>query len=359
MGQVIILNDTNVPINSCISAGVNYSWVNSLSPKEYYVHAGAAGVYTLNTRFWLGEGSEYANSDAEIGIWVAGIVLGIAGLVVTGVTGGAALPMLVAAGVGAAGATVSGISIAAKEFTNQASTWTNIQAMHDRKFVAEGRVDFDKGPDGLITWKGMPTITLRELSDAEFRERVASQEFVQYHASHDVTRITEGHQTKADLVKAGLVGTPLRIRPSLGEDAAAGPAWEVEDDRKGEGCPMQLWKRDVKAAEANWEIQAEEQPDNREDVFLFYNRTLKRYAYAAEDGRLLSGERKSSSQFYVIKSPDKDKRDCYVFMSAQGKLVFPENGNTGNSTKLRLAFAADGNPAWARWLLQNAPPSAV
>ncbi|HEY2514162.1 MAG TPA: hypothetical protein VGI39_25020, partial [Polyangiaceae bacterium] len=61
---------------------------------------------------------------------------------------------------------------------------------------------------------------------------------------------------------------------------------------------------------------------------------------------LVCGERSSRSQFFLLKSNDK-----YVFMSAQGRLVFPEGGATGNSTKLKLARQANGNPAWARWNL--------
>ncbi|WP_181314500.1 hypothetical protein [Phormidesmis priestleyi] len=47
MGTVTILNNTNAVINTCISAGVNYSWCNQLSPKEYYVHErdpGSGGI---------------------------------------------------------------------------------------------------------------------------------------------------------------------------------------------------------------------------------------------------------------------------------------------------------------------------
>jgi hypothetical protein len=33
MGSITVLNDTNLPINTSISAGVNYDWCNRLWPK--------------------------------------------------------------------------------------------------------------------------------------------------------------------------------------------------------------------------------------------------------------------------------------------------------------------------------------
>ncbi|HEY2513467.1 MAG TPA: hypothetical protein VGI39_21510, partial [Polyangiaceae bacterium] len=278
MGQITILNNTNAPINSCISAGLNYSWVNSLSPKEFYVHDGAAGVYTLNTRFWLGEGTEYHNSGAEIGLWVGGIVLGIAGLVMAVIPGGGLLLAAAAAGIAGSGTAVAGISIAAKEFANEPSTWTNIQAVQDRKFIAEGKVDFDKGADNLVQWKNSPIITLRELKDEDYKRLVSSGEFVQYRADGDVSRITDSYLTKADVEKAGLLNTPLRITPSVGGNAC----WEVENDKTIEGTPMQLWDRSTN--QVHWTLQCEPQPDNGYDVFLLYNRALNRYACENADG---------------------------------------------------------------------------
>jgi hypothetical protein len=79
-----------MPINSAISAVVNYNWCNRLNPGEYFVHDSAAGVHTLHSCYW-DPSSEYSSSGDAIGFFVAGVALGVIGIVATVVTGGAVI----------------------------------------------------------------------------------------------------------------------------------------------------------------------------------------------------------------------------------------------------------------------------
>lgn len=351
MGTITILNGTNVPINSAISAGVNYSWCNELFPKEFYVHNGAAGVYSLNTRFWLGEESEYSNNGTEIGLWVAGVALGVLGLVAIPVTGGAsagAWALIAGALAGGAGLAVGGISIAAREFTNEPEIWTNIHAIHDRKFIAEGTVDLTEGQDGIITYNGQPEITLRQLSEEEFETYKKRDKYVE----HGTGEAISDHATADDL--RGILDKPVRIAPALGGSAC----WEVEDDHTANHSAMQLWERNT-ADQTIWEISVKPRPagagSDYVDTFYLYNPTLQVYAGSAHE-RVVTAKHQDAAEFRIYKSAGTDGRYAFMPAARPNYLVIPESGNLGNSTKLRLALKTSlRNPLWARWRLKKVP----
>ncbi|MFI7672256.1 hypothetical protein [Actinophytocola sp. NPDC049390] len=350
VGSITILNGTNVPINSAISAGVNYSWCNELFPKEYYVHNGAAGVYSLNTRFWLGEESEYSNNGTEIGLWVAGVVLGIVGIVAIPITGGATAPAVAFIGsalAGGAGLAVGGISIAAREFTNEPNVWTNIHAIHDRKFIAEGTVDLTRGQDGVITYNGQPKITLRQLSEEEFETYRKREKFVE----HGTGEAISDHATVDDL--KAVLDKPVRLFPALGGRAC----WEVENDQTAEHSVMQLWERDT-ADQTKWEISAKPRPTDAGtdcvDTFYLYNTALGMYA-SSNGERMVTTKNQDAAEFRIYKSAGTDGRFAFMPVAHPNYLVIPESGNLGNSTKLRLALKTSlRNPLWARWKLNPA-----
>lgn len=352
MGTITILNGTNVPINSAISAGVNYSWCNELFPKEFYVHNGAAGVYSLNTRFWLGEESEYSNSGTEIGLWVAGVTLGIAGLVAAPFTGGgsaaAAWAVLASGLAGGAGLAIGGISIAAREFTNEPQVWTNIHAIHDRKFIAEGTVDLTRGQDGILTYNGEPKITLRQISEEEFDTYRTRDRYVE----HGTGAAISDHATADDL--RGILDKPVRIAPALGGSAC----WEVEDDQTAEHSAMQLWERNT-ADQTIWKISVKPRPaepgPGYVDTFYLYNPTLKAYA-SSTDTKVVTTKHQDAAEFWIYKSAGTDGRYAFMPVAHPNYLVIPESGNLGNSTKLRLALkTALRNPLWARWKVKTVP----
>jgi hypothetical protein len=350
VGKITILNGTNVPINSAISAGVNYSWCNELFPKEFYVHNGAAGVYSLNTRFWLGEESEYSNSAPEIGLWIAGVVLGIIGLVSVPF-GGGALMIAASALAGGAGLAIGGISIAAREFTNDPEVWTNIHAIHDRKFIAEGTVDATRGQNGLITYNGEPKITLRQLSEEEFETYKTRDKYVE----HGTGEAISDHATADDL--RGILDKPVRIAPALGGSAC----WEVENDQTAEHSAMQLWERNT-ADQTIWKISVKPRPADPGpgyvDAFFLYNPALKVYA-SSTDERVVTTKHQDAAEFWIYKSAGTDGRYAFMPVARPNYLVIPSSGNLGNSTKLRLALKTSlRNPLWARWKIKTVPGAA-
>lgn len=347
VGTITILNGTNVPINSAISAGVNYSWCNELFPKEFYVHNGAAGVYSLNTRFWLGDESEYSNSGTEIGLWVAGVVLGVVGLV-TAPFGGAALMIAASVLSAGTGVAIGGISIAAREFTNGPEVYTNIHALENRKFIAEGTVDLTRGQDGILTYNGEPKITLRQLSEEEFETYKKRDKYVE----HGTGEAISDHATAADL--QGILGKPVRIAPALGGRAC----WEVENDQTAEHSAMQLWERNT-ADQTIWEISVKPRPTDPGpgyvDTFYLYNPALKVYA-SSTDERVVTAKHQDAAEFRIYKSAGTDGRYAFMPVARPNYLVIPSSGNLGNSTKLRLALKTSlRNPLWARWKLIRQP----
>ena len=356
MGTVTILNDTNVPINTCISAGVNYSWCNQLLQKEYYVHEGGPGsVVTLNVKYYLGADTEYSQSGAEIGLFVAGIVLGVVGLIAIPLSGGTSISLIAAstaltsgaagAAIGVAGLAVSGISVASKDFVNSPSTWTNIQTAQNRRFIAEGNVDASIDDDGLVTYKDPPQITLRELTNDEYqaflRDKGDKRPFVSYRSRP----ISGAFLTKEELEKAGVLNKPVRMLPSIGGTAC----WEIENDDKAESTPIQLWVRDT--GKVYWKIQSNENGLEGYAIFTIYNESLDRYVTVETKGnehRVTSQAKKSGNtqKFLIIRS-----EGSYVFIpTGRSELaVISEGGNFGNSTKLRLDRWDGEHRAWARW----------
>jgi hypothetical protein len=352
VGTITILNGTNVPINSAISMGVNYSWCNELFPKEFYVHDGSAGVFSLNTRFWLGDESEYSLNGAEIGLWVAGVALGIVGLAAIPITGGASVgAMAVIAGglTGGASLAIGGISIAAREFTNDPTIWTNIHAVHDRKFIAEAAVDLTRDKDGIVTYNGSrPEITLREISDEEFEAYQKRDKFT----PHGTGPAISDYATVADL--QGVLDKPVRIAPALGGSAC----WEVENDQTAEHSAMQLWERNT-ATQTVWEISPKPRPADPGpgyvDTFYFYNPALKVFA-GSTGTTVATTTHQDAAEFWIYNSARGGGKFAFMPVAHPGHLVIPASGNLGNSTKLHLALKSSlRNPLWARWEIKPVP----
>lgn len=359
MGQITILNGTNTVINSCISAGVNYSWCNKLSPKKYYHHEGALGVYTLNTKYWIGESSEFSHSGVEIGLFVAGIAVGVVGLALVPFTLGGSM-VAIGATIGGTVATVSGltisaVSIAAEEFQNMPATYTGIQAVHDRKFIAEGRVETQqvKKDDGsvVLEYVNIPQIKLRELTDAQYREYLNSGEYTE----HQSKPITGDFLTAKALGERGLL-KHVTIRPAWAGEAC----WEVEDDQTRDGAPVQLWVRPG-AKQIEWQLKPVT-ADEGENRFYLYNPALNRYigGDAALDGQVVIKSSETPQQsFHLIKSEnsvhnrqgDPTNDNCYVFVSSNTRklTLVAEGGNYGNSTKLKYGPITTIHPSWAMW----------
>ncbi len=352
MGTITILNGTNVPINSCISAGVNYSWVNALYPNEYYVHNGAVGVYTLNSRYWLGEASEYANSGAEIGIWIAGLVVGIVGLVLAIPTGGVSLELsaavmtaAAAVGVGGAGLAICGIAIAAKEFSNEPSRLMNIQAVQNRVFIATGNIEMEYDPGAKITtWTEIPGIEFEEISQEDFANYKAKG-YSEHgtDVSHQIP-VDSKPMSSSELTADKVNNVPVRIAPMYVENEY----WEIEDDSRKAGTPLQLWNRPKAEEKVHWLIEPVDNANPANELFCIRNQELDRYARVDADGRLVASHRSSATEFKVIKS-----RGQYALLDDQNRLVYPEKGNLGDSTKLiALKVGARGNPTHAHWVFE-------
>ena len=332
--------------------GVNYSWCNELFPKEFYVHEGGAGTFSLNTRFWLGDESEYSLNGAEIGLWVAGVVLGIIGIVAIPVTGGTsagAIALIAGALSGGASLVIGGISIAAREFTNEPKIYTNIPALKNRKFIAEATVDLTMGKDGIVTYNGSkPEITLRRISDEEFDTYKTRDKFTQ----HGTGPAISDHATADDL--QSILGKPVRIAPALGGSAC----WEVEDDQTAEHSAMQLWERNT-AKQTIWEITAKPRPDKPGpgyvDTFYFYNPALKVYA-SSTGATVATTTHQGAAEFWIYNSARGGGKFAFMPVAHPGYLVIPASGNLGNSTKLRLALKTTlRNPLWARWEIKTVP----
>jgi hypothetical protein len=367
MGTVTVVNRTNVLINSTISAGVNYSWCNRLSPRTYYVHEGLAGVYTLHTRYWMGAASEFSHNIDEIGLFVGAIALGIVGLVLVPFGGGyllGAAGFLSAAG----GMGVTGMALGVKDFRSTAADWTNIHALENRVFVADAQVTLSQS-EGVVKWENVPDIQLSEISQAEFRKLVADGYVEHQHHKGDEDLIVADHLTAAELRTAGLLEVPLRIFPSLGGNAC----WEIENDSTADSARMQLWERNV--PNVQWRI--EPVGDDSTTNFRIHNPALDRYVKGtdttAQGSDMVFAKSKqyldqfNTGLYHVVKSTiervEGKPEDFYAFIRVKNLhdavtpelTIVPESGNLGNSTKLVMRKLNDGRPSWARWRLDKSP----
>ncbi|HVZ37221.1 MAG TPA: hypothetical protein VG963_32585 [Polyangiaceae bacterium] len=374
MGTITILNGTNAPINSCISAGLNYSWCNLLGPQEYYSHEGGpGGVFTLNTRYWFGTESEYARSSAlEIVSFVGGTVLGVVGLVLTFASGGAATPIIAAAMMGSGvvtgvgGLALGALGVASHEFTTSPQNWTNIQAAQNRRFIAEGALQGKEDKGNKTFQITGSSLTLRELSDEEFKRKINSG-FIEHprDPSH-AQRIVGACLTHAELQESlrfdGVLNNLGSLFPRRGGEAC----WEIEDDGEREGQPMQLWSR-PNAPQVVWKIQAEQETatgQRSDNLFSIYNPELKRYATLQGDSIVAKSKQTSKDAralqlFRIVGLPRSGKNTLrdYAFVPSTNPalVIIPEDGNNGNSTKLKTGSITGPHPIWARWVVSNRP----
>lgn len=358
MGTITILNGTNQPINSCISAGVNYSWCNKLNPNEYYQHEGAAGVYSLNSKYWLGEDSEYSNSAAEIGLFVAASIIGVIGVALIPFTGGGSAAgatalycAIAGAATASAGTAIGAISIAANEFNNSPSTFTNIHALQNRRFIAKGGVDAEMktGPDGIkyMQINSVTPITLHALSEAEYQALI-QKDYTEYQSKP----MAGSFATVAQLKASNLLDKPLLIRPANGGDCV----WEIENDANNDATPLQLWNRTGKKVE--WQLKPVSSADDANEFYI-YNPDRDRYVTTDEKLHHHLGSSHTSGEhqsFHVVMSEHDKHECCYFFVPKKSPslTIISESGNLGNSTKLALGPTKTINPTWALWKLENA-----
>ena len=151
MGTVTVVNKANYPIDSSISAGLNYDWANNIPRGQYVKLDGVASVVTLHVKYWTGEQFGYESNLKDFGLFMAGTVItGLlviaavatlgAGLICVPVAAAGAAGAGVAAGLGAGGAAVAvsgglvtmvigAIAITMKDFAKTATDKPHIQAI--------------------------------------------------------------------------------------------------------------------------------------------------------------------------------------------------------------------------------------
>ena len=152
----------------------------------------------------------------------------------------------------------------------------------------------------------------------------------------------EKYVTKEELVR--VLDKPLRIYPA----ATKHTCWEVEDSSTHEGTPVQLW--DGERASNLWEIQHAEKSDDGTDRFYLYNPKLGRYATCDCAGQkrgskpsglpIRSFAKKDDArhlQRFAIARRRVGDVTTYTFHVADEYAIGMEGGNTGNSTKLKVA----------------------
>jgi hypothetical protein len=360
MGQVTILNGMNVPINSCISAVLNLSWCNKLSPKTYYQHNAGVGIVTLNVNYWYGEETEFSANPGEAITMVAGAGIAVAGLVVGIVaapfTAGGSLAVAIAAStifVAGAGVVVTAVSMAVKDFVNTPCKWTKIQALDDRKFIAEGSVTLSQstGSDGLTTviYTAIPTITLRELQEPEFQTLISTGGYTE----HGAQPLAGEYVTVSELGTLNLTNVKVTISPALGGNCC----WEIENDNTAEASLLQIWDRDV--PQVYWMLVPTNSTDNTIDTFYLYNPVLSRYATSGQlvndpNAVTASSNQSAFQQFRIMRSEDSDQFSAqpyfaFIPVQTQNCAVICQGGNLGHSTKLRLGPTTTINPMWALW----------
>ena len=385
--SVTVFNNTNSPINVCVSAAVNYDWRNRVSPGEYVV-MDKFGVGTLSTRWWFGESTEYAVSGIEIGFFVGGTVLGIVGLCLAPFSGGTSLALTVAGvaltggqvaaagfAVGVAGSVVGGVAFAAKDFFNTPASVTGVGVLSNLIYSVDGKVGFGKLEHGILNNTDPGPLKLRPLSPVEFQELKARPKGI----ASEVAPVESAYVVARELVNCG-----HWIYPSYCGVPALSPAcWQASTEGAGDH-PVRLHSE--KGLEAEWfiipvkELKAyKPEPGfagKNFDAYAYniYNPFLDVFASVSRDpsdGRILTKKHASGPQslpgasnqdpytlFFIIQTAN-----CYTFVpvsrnsrsadSVHLGAVVNEEGALGNGTAVVAGQRTGSYPGRARWVVER------
>ncbi len=394
MGTVTIVNGTNSLVNASLSAAVNYDWRNMIGPKEYVVLDGGVGLVTLHATYWAGAETEYTDSAATIGMFVAGTIVAVLGVGLAVVTFGGSLAlagvaeatlasmafgfgMASAAGVmGGVATTIGAIAIAMVDFSKTATSQPGIYAPDNRKFIVKGRLT-GTVKNNVFTIEGADDLQLVELKGSEFQNLVLKEGYVEKRTDPAETKPVVMLGVSLDeLKKSGMVDTPTWIYPSFSGVPDVKPAqWEFLHDKTKPGTPAQLWNRE--GPKILWEIQsagksttvspnklnelAAVSPGKTKvrisrDTFALFNRGVGGYATVTGDARgalVLSEKITDEARFFMVKS-----LNCFSFVPVRRpmKVLVTENGHTGDGTKMVIADRVGPHPGWAALGRRPGPP---
>jgi hypothetical protein len=387
MPNVTVVNGTNWPINILLSAGFNYAWHNHLGPKEVVSVGDSYTVVTLSVRRHFDETSEYeATSAVDIGLFVAGTVVGIAGLALAPLTAGLSLDGVLAAFTvigsasligGGASMAIGGLAFAAKDFENKSRTRPGVELRLERKFIVEGDMAFETNDDGspkltngILTVTGQKELTLRDLTEAEFKEGLEKKGWV-HHREDPAEASPVGDMFSSVLPDEIGKSTGMFIYPSYAGVPDLRPArWSILGDDDNE--PIGL-SRDA-AAKNLWTVEqvagkayklynpktSKAGSDRTAPVYRLKNVQTGRYACVgrdAADTRLRTTRTPDNySLFFLINSGP-----CFAFVpitreelqadAAHLPAIISDRGAIDPPTPVIVGDRTGPNPGWARWVL--------
>lgn len=351
---VFVINGTNAPINVSLSAGFNYDWKNRLNPNEY-VELTNGVLVSLNARYWAGEPTEYDTSNMDIGLFVAGTVVGIIGFALCFVPGGAAIVIAASATVGFTGLAIGGVSVLAKEVINTPAHVTSITVSANKKFLITGNLDVSV-EHGTAVINGGESIAIKELIGNEFETWLAFHKPL--HTPKDpqnVPAIGNDYATRKDLENAGISVGPVWIYPALaGVPHIDPPSWEFN-----KGGAVQLSDR---TGQAQWQIEYVKKYGRDDvagapeaDAFRLRNLTDFRYLGLASmrpegnrNTKAVHGDKPDDAAlFFLARSAN-----CYAFVpcSRQRTYLVHEDGKLSKGTKV-LLDSMEESTGRARWAL--------
>jgi hypothetical protein len=379
MGTVTIVNCTNCIINSSISVGSNWNWVNKMSPKKYCsMEGGPASTVTVNVRYWFGVETEFSRDVAGIFLGIASIVIGVIGVALVPFTGGTSLAAAGAAigGIVATGGAV--VSIVAfnldsiKAALSPASK-TNVHTWNNSYFIAKGSAKFvetkDQSGRTIVDVQDVKNIDLEEITEEKFNQ-LKKDGYTEHGwelmtgslaTVNDLKALMNPEATFANLDRPlDVFNKRLLIIPQVDDDPN-GARWEIENDETRVGAPLQLWGR-YNEPKVEWQIQPAVDNDGSCKEFYIYNPALQR-SVGFEDSKInshITSETADAQRFNILITEDLRKNrtqpsTCFAFIPvvAPDKVIVAEDGNYGNSTKLLLGAMYTDHPLWGAWRLTN------
>ncbi|MFO0592396.1 MAG: DUF6765 family protein [Polyangiaceae bacterium] len=143
---------------------------------------------------------------------------------------------------------------------------------------------------------------------------------------------------------SNILDKKVRIHPARDGETS----WEVEDSSMENGHPLQLW--DGTREENVWQIEFAGKGEDGMDRFRIHNPKLGRYATCQCDGMKCGAKPtgmsirsfqktagKGGMQLFQISTRNVGGHLNYTFHVADEFAIHPEEGHTGNSTKLKVA----------------------